>query len=281
MGSPTMDVSIEQYRIDGNFTDLWGQLLSAKDDFLAQLENAAGEAYEHAYEQLDNIKNMADRVSQQQDMLAYMGKVNDYNKRSFEKLTKLGNLLNLYDDVKNKSTADRNAYLTSSEVGYNASFNKLEDDIKTTWYDLVSLYNSELDGQKPTNLYADPRITYPVYKPIVEFCISDKQATSSTFSGDNGVSAICNAMANDQDGIGKVLVNMIIDKSAVLDSTPSVYRMVDWSAYGGEYWKNLNQYADIYCSDSVINSLSAKDKSQVLLYNPSIANLAYGSIIRY
>jgi|GEM_PF-3510227 len=278
--SRTLDIAIEQYRIDGNFTDLWGQLMSTYRDFLAMLEEEAGTAYEHALEQMDEIKNMSDRINQQQDMLSYKAKVDEYNKIAIGKLTTLGNMLYLWDLTQSDSSGmfDKDSFISAR--GYNGSFSKLEEDIKSTWTNLVSAYNSMIDGQKPTNMYADPRITYPVYKPIVEFNMTDKQATSSYFTGDDGVAGIRKALANNADsGIGSVVTNLLIDDRGVLSSTPSVYRMVDWAAYGVQYRSsNLKNYADIYATSEYINSLSSDAKGKVLLNNPSIVKLAYGSM---
>lgn len=233
--SSTIDTTIEQYRIDPNFKDLWGQLCSNMNQLKKNLEDLNTNAFAAAAEGTQKIKTFTLRTQEQRDWMAYMGTVNEYNTAVSGRLQKLGNLLSLYDAAKdaipgdNTASAIRNARSAwiRSEIngGYNGDMDRLESEITTIFTEMVSLYESMINGKRPVSNYADVILTRPVYKPIIEFGLTEQNASHRT------VEEIKEFFSN------KVArINLLMDTTNTYSDVDAAYRVVDWGdAYGSLY----------------------------------------------
>ncbi|MBS7400902.1 MAG: InlB B-repeat-containing protein [Eubacteriales bacterium] len=191
-------------------------------------------------------------LSEQQGWLAYKAKVDYYNQMATGKLQQLGNLLALWNNA--QTIEDKYEYLQS--YSYQGTFETLEAEITMNWNSLVSLYNSVVKNQKPTNNYADPQFAISIYKPIIEFNITNQAAEQLTVAEING------AMVNNCLNSGKVTVNLLIDSEGIVNETvAAAYRLIDWAVYGPAYKddERLTNVADIYITDSNLNGLSYFD----------------------
>lgn len=259
--SNTLDTVIEQYRVDGNFSDLWGQLMANINELRAQLEQANLAAFIQAAEENLKVTNAANRIQEQQPWQSWLGVVNEYNKRASELLQRLGNLLKLHDEMLNdpigsQGGASAKTYL--SNRGYSGDFSDLKSDIKTTFVNLVALYQNNINGKRPTNSYADVIVTRPVYKPIVEFGITEAYASSLKESDSDFVSKVKDVLFGEGTRI-----NLVMDTNLrYSNSNRAAYRVVDWEdSYGYMYvdggGAGLRNVADIYYEGQA----DAKNKS--------------------
>lgn len=187
-------------------------------------------------------------LSEQQGWLAYKVKVDYYNRMAAGKLQQLGNLLALWNNA--QTIEDKYEYLQTNS--YNGNFEELETEITMNWNSLVSCYNSVVKNQKPTNNYADPQFTMSIYKPIIEFNITNQEAEQLTVAEING------AMVNNCLNSGKVTVNLLIDSEGIVNETVAAYRLIDWSVYGLAYQNDvmLTNVADIYLDNTNLNYLA-------------------------
>ncbi|MBO4726250.1 MAG: hypothetical protein J5598_01445, partial [Clostridia bacterium] len=258
--SPSVDIGIEQYRVDGNFGQLWSQLTQQGKDFLKQLENTAAAGLDQASGNIALINDFNSQVQGQLGWMEYAGNVNTYNDSAKTGLNKLGNLLRLYDDVHDgrfngafASPVDESAlsalneYLNSDSVGFNGNYYKLEDDIESTFVGLVNRYNTL--SKKPGDTKANCVVSRSIYKPIVELNFSDKYAATVS------AGEVKDILINKDNKWKNVKVNMYIDENA-----GSIYRNVDWSAYGDVYGKNniLKNCADIYATTNYRQTITGK-----------------------
>ncbi|MCQ2381744.1 MAG: hypothetical protein MJ054_00370 [Clostridia bacterium] len=225
--SKFLETTIEQYRIDGNFTDLWGQLMKNYNKFINQLQVDSSTAYQKINEGCDKISNRSDRIIEQRVWQEYKAKVDNYNERASRYLNNLGNMLALWTIA--QGISDKDDFIAGK--GYGGSWHKLTSDIESEFTNLVRCYNSMVFNQKPTNCYADAIITVPVYKPIVEFHMTDSAASALS------VEEIFDSLVlGKKNKTGKIDVNLQI----VTGSTNKAYRMVDWPAYGPLYRGNFS-----------------------------------------
>ena len=262
--SKYLPLVIEMYKIDGNFTDLWSQLLDAKDDFLGFLESSGEETWDAAAGKQEVLANMAGEVQDQQGWQAYMAKINNYNDYVKSQLPTLGNKLYLYEELgKQNLTTDEQKNNWLSGQDYKNTVANLENEIQTSFYNMVSRYNDNIAGERMgDDLMADPRITMPVYLPIIEFKTSNQLAEKMT------PAQIAAAFANTDSNNGKMKVNLAIDQTA-----GKAYRIVDWkNAYGSDYVSNMGQVADLYVDPSRLDDDVKKNK--VVLAN-SMTDLQY------
>lgn len=210
--STTLDTTIEQYRIDGNFDELWGQLTQNIDNIRDQMS----QTYDNALPLMDDaargIGEISQRIMQQnQTWQAYKGKLDAYNNLAANSLTELGNLFKIWNLARSSDNLEgRNTYVREHGNGYTGDFTKLEEDIVSTWNELASSYRSNIRNQKPRNSYADVRVVPSIYKPIIE-------ADTTTLSD---AQKVWNFLT------GTAKVNLLI-------SNGKAYRIIDWSAYSG------------------------------------------------
>ncbi|MBO4823058.1 MAG: hypothetical protein J5580_00585 [Clostridia bacterium] len=247
--SNTVDTTIEQYRVDKNFSDLWGQLKANMDQFKKQLQTLNDKAFVEMQQGTQSFLNTANRINEQQNWQAYMGKVNEYNRSTAGRLELLGNLLTLHDAAvaaipgdDNSSTirASRGEWIKiDTNGGYNGDWDRLESEIKKYFSEMVSMYDSMINGQRPVENKADVVITRPVYKPIIEFGLDETAARGAT-------------VAQIKEFFQKkaARINLLMDPSGA--ETPAAYRVVDWQdAYGYMYidttsGAGLRNTADLY-----------------------------------
>ena len=123
----------------------------------------------------------------------------------------LGTNIQYWNQYQGMSESTRDEWLQGV---FNGSISTLESQIKSNWTQMVGSYNAMVKNQKPTSNFADVRLTPGIYKPIIEFNISDNAA--SDFTVENIKRALVNApLASQEHGYaastGKTTVNMLID----------------------------------------------------------------------
>ena len=248
-GSNSFVVSIEQYRIDGNFSELWGQLTGNAKDFiegLTQTNEAAFEMGKTDMERLNELASLAD--SQSAVWGEYVGNVESYNENALVALNILGYDLWLWNTLSAFANEEaKNSYL--AEHGYKGGVSVLENEIKENWIALVTNYNNYIRKKKPgvsiggngqsSRSFADPTILPSIYKPIIEFSIDNDSAEHASV-----------AQIKDYLFGKKTDVNMIFNSDGSvsgINNAGAVYRMVDWDAYGSTYSGNatLKKTADL------------------------------------
>lgn len=279
--SKYLPLVIEKYQIDGNFSDLWGQLTDSFKDLVAQMEDATNETwddYEANAAALDAVGGKI--VDDQSGWTAYYGSVQKYNNDASGMLTRLGNYLNLYEKVK-ANCPQLDDYVSNDDVknqindflsneGFPGNFDTLTDSIKSTFLDLVTAYNQVspiFSSTRPTNSYADLRIVPSIYQPIIELNMTNNRAEAMS------VEEIRNAMFNRDKNNGKVTVNMFLDSN-------KAYRMIDWSAYCG--MSNVTggikdvfgNYIDLY-NENPIDPKDASHDNTALVERGSIEDLVF------
>ena len=279
--SKYLPITIERYQIDGNFSDLWGQLTDSFKELITQMETTTNDTwsvYEAEAAALDAVGGKI--VDDQSGWTAYYGSVQKYNNDASGMLTRLGNYLNLYEKVKTNwpqlddyvsddvVKGEINDFL--SNEGFPGNFDTLTDSIKSTFLDLVSAYNQVspiFSTTRPTNSYADLRIVPSIYQPIIELNMTNNRAEAMS------VEEIRNAMFNKDKNNGKVTVNMFLDNN-------KAYRMIDWSAYCG--MSNVTggikdvfgNYIDLY-NENPIDPKDASHDNTALVERGSIEDLVF------
>lgn len=271
-GSKDLTVGIEQYRIDGNFGDLWGQLVDNYLEFVERLESTSDDSYQKAADATEEFGGLANRTVEQSVWFDYQAKVNSYNDTAARCLTNLGNLLRLRDDAVAQTTDDGRQSILNNR-GYNGNIYALDREIKENWVTVVNDYNF-LYNRKPRDRYADPRIVGPVYKPIAEFNTTNNRAAdmgideikASLFS-DHSAWSIGGSNGNHE--AGDVKVNLAIDDNESYGNA-GAYRLIDWLAYGPMYTGRseqaaaagegglLTKYADIYADQNWYETYDSK-----------------------
>ena len=256
--SKYVPITIEKYQIDGNFTDLWSQLVDNYDQFIEQAEAAETETwnqYESNMAAMDRLQGKL--LNEQKEWMTYKGLVERYNNVVANNLPELAKQLSLYEElITNVPTfeSDRenmmdvaNEFLT--QKGFSGSVETLETSIKGKFCNMVKHYidaSAIYANAKPSSSYADPIAVPSIYKPAIEFMMTKNYAEDLT------VPEIRDTLFN-LDNKGYVKVNMVFDNDAA-------YRMIDWDSYpalgGGSYRGAFGQYADFYVTPS-------KDTNQV------------------
>lgn len=279
--SKYLPLVIEKYQIDGNFSDLWGQLTDSFKDLVTQMESASNETwddYEANAAALDAVGGKI--VDDQSGWTAYYGSVQKYNDDASGLLTRLGNYLNLYEILLNEypdfvagyeqgiGTDMVNDLLASK--GFPGSWETLADSIKSTFSNLVTAYNQVspiFSTTRPTNSYADLRIVPSIYQPIIELNMTNNRAEAMS------VEEIRNAMFNRDKNNGKVTVNMFLNDN-------KAYRMIDWSAYCGMSNANggikdvFGNYIDLY-NENPIDPKDSSHDNTALVEHGSIEDLVF------
>ena len=260
----SMPITIEKYIIDGNFEELWSQLTDNWNNFVDDLEQATEDtydAYDAAASEIDDVNRKA---KDQNGWRTYKELVNKYNSYALSQLSNLGNLLSIYDlvmvhdtglpdatDKANKILCGDAAAGTGVPVKqyYDGSLHDLKDEIKEIFVNLVSYYNSTVSSRankRPTNTYADAKITQSIYKPIVELKYTDKAAASDSVDAAYIYELFINNSGKNRN---KIDFNLCIEPGA--DKT-SASRCIDWAAYGPDFYTEFgNKVADlIYTSET-------------------------------
>ncbi|MBQ7973414.1 MAG: hypothetical protein IJ295_00445, partial [Clostridia bacterium] len=262
--SKNLAMTIQKYRIDDNFDDLWGQLIDSFEDIKEQMSKGIKDTWKMTLERIGDLNLTASQVEKQREWLAYQGFLEQYNKEATSLLQSLGNDLYLYEELSNyfsngsSSLEDRNNWL--EQHGYTGSYEDLEGSIKTNFVSLVSKYNIIKDNKlRPSLSYADPRVVPGLYQPIIEFKhITDNKASEMA------VGEILETLSNNK----YVTVNMAFD-------TVNAYRMIDWNAYGPEYEKYFNQYIDLYISNYDSENVTEENQNEPIVINENINSLVY------
>ncbi len=256
--SKYVPITIEKYQIDGNFTDLWSQLVDNYNQFIEQAEAAEAETwdeYESNMAAMDRLQGKL--LNEQKDWMTYKGLVERYNNVVANNLPELAKQLSLYEELiasvptfesnRENMMGAANDFLT--QKGFSGSVETLETSIKGKFTNLVAHYidaSAIYSNAKPSSSYADPIAVPSIYKPAIEFSMTRDYAEDLT------VPEIRDTLFN-LDNKGYVKVNMVFDNDAA-------YRMIDWDSYpalgGGSYRGAFGQYADFYVTPS-------KDTNQV------------------
>ncbi len=279
--SKYVPIVIEKYQIDGNFTDLWSQLVDSYNDFIEDCEDAETETWNRYESNAAALQNMSGKlVEEQQGWAKYKGLVDRYNNVVKNNLPELAKQLSLYKEMTNSvpglesdpenSTANANDFL--AQKGFSGSVETLETSIKGKFRNMVAHYidaSAIYSNAKPSSSYADPIVVPSIYKPAIEFSMTTNYADSLT------VQEIYDTLFN-LDKKNYVKVNMVFDNTAA-------YRMIDWNSYPGvnnTYRAKFNQYADFYV-DPVNDSNKVPDvenQNTPVLKNTSLADLAFINI---
>lgn len=290
--SKFLTTTIEHYRLDSNWTELYGQILGEVEDLRKNLEKTFHTSYQKIEEGSKVFDNIAERIGEQENWQHYMAKVDSYNTFAGSALSRLGNMLRLWNhvDTVRDMSGDDAATEALGSAGYNSSINKLESDIKSTWVELVNRYNDNLSTARAEAMsknFADPRMTTPVYKPIIEFDISNGTAEKMSCA------AIHNALTNNKKNYwtwstdpndpelgGNITVNLLLDDVHNLftgqfgstTETPSLaYRLIDWGSYGPAYKSDFPNVADLICENTAL--LAEDFKANTNRFKLAVANM--------
>ena len=277
--SKYVPITIEKYQIDGNFTDLWSQLVDNYNQFIEQAEDAETETwkkYESNMAAMDRLQGKL--LNEQKEWMTYKGLVERYNNVVANNLPELAKQLSLYEElITNVPTfeSDRenmmemaNEFLT--QKGFSGSVETLETSIKGKFCNMVKHYidaSAIYANAKPSSSYADPIAVPSIYKPAIEFMMTKNYAEDLT------VPEIRDTLFN-LDNKGYVKVNMVFDNDAA-------YRMIDWDSYpalgGGSYRGAFGQYADFYVTPSKDTNQvpDAENQNVRLVKHTSLEELAF------
>ncbi len=259
--SDFLPIMIQRFQIAGNFTDLWSQLTNQISDFFDRAEKAQDKVWDNASAQADLINKMGGKVMDQRSWQEYMGKIYEYNRLAKDTINTLGNLMYLYEQATYYPDKEgQNNYLATQ--GYTGSTETLETAIKNKFKAMAGYYTDGINLKKPSDMYADPTITMPIYQPIIEY-----GAYENTLNGFD-VATIRDIMLN------KVKVNMVIDDVGYYSNRKVAYQMVDWKAYGPHYNSKLANVADLYADNQSAINRSLETNPEMLINN-SINNLGY------
>ncbi len=269
----TVDVKFKRYRVDlGNFKDLYNDLVGDMNRIKQDLIGGYDDALVAAREHIEQAQYLADLAQKQQVWVEYKSKIDDYNEQAAGLLTKLGNLLKVYDVVYPNRNAAETVQNYLNRVGYEKTYDALETEIKNTYVELVKLYNAYVVGQEPVGSFADPRIVPGIYQPIIEFYTDDVTAQSAS------PLEIKDIMLHNGTFFA-TKVNMLIDETKQLpyDGTepiPAAYRLVDWAKYGSRYPDSLNgnlkNVADIYTYANQSAVLANKSLADLQIINMTV-----------
>ncbi len=269
----TVDVKFKRYRVDlGNFKDLYDDLVGDMNRIKQDLIGGYDDALVAAREHIEQAQYLADLAQKQQVWVEYKSKIDDYNEQAASLLTKLGNLLKVYDVVYPNRNATETVQNYLNKVGYEKTYDALETEIKNTYVELVKLYNAYVVGQEPVGSFADPRIVPGIYQPIIEFYTDDVTAQSAS------PLEIKDIMLHNGTFFA-TKVNMLIDETKQLpyDGTepiPAAYRLVDWAKYGSRYPDSLNgnlkNVADIYTYANQSAVLANKSLADLQIINMTV-----------
>ncbi len=264
--SSQLPVTIEMYELDMNFRDLHGQLIDNFKALLHQITQGQEAGWQVGQEMNRDLQDIANKVGEGKEWIVYKELVDQYNKKAVSFLTRLSENLALYDaiargnndfDIVNyekSGTSDPNYCNGVNEWLYQQNFPGTVDDlittIKSNFLNLVSGYNGYLSpvfsqtNYMPMDSYADAMITPALYKPIIEFKMSDNVAYNLT------VPEIIAALMNESaKKTGEITVNMAIEEKA---GKYDGYRMIDWRSYGGVYNSTFGDYIDLYHEDKYV-----------------------------
>ncbi|MBR4418791.1 MAG: hypothetical protein IKT33_02170 [Clostridia bacterium] len=269
--SNQLPVTIEMYELDLNFRDLHGQLIDNFKALLQQITQGQEAGWQVGQEMNRDLQDIANKVGEGKEWVVYKELVDQYNKKAVSFLTRLSENLALYDKIRSgrdatvpffniekREVGDEEAQkLDCTEInewlndqGFPGTVDDLITTIKSNFLNLVSGYNGYLSpvfSQKnylPMDSYADAMITPALYKPIIEFKMSDNVAYSLTIP--EIIDALMNVSAKKT---GKITVNMAIEEKA---GKYDGYRMIDWKSYGGLYNTTFGDYIDLYHEDKYV-----------------------------
>ncbi len=279
--SQFLTTTIEQYKLDGNFTDLWSQLMDNFNQLMKDLGTSNEQSWDEAKAYQELLNQMGNNIESQGNWQAWRSGVDQYNGAAADAVNNLATYLALYEGAKavdGDDAAKTNWLAQNMDGNVLYTFPQLKSAIKSTFTNIVGEYD-KMFGQGtydnysgyPTKSYADPTITPAIYKPIVEFHLTEKAASS--FEADDILQIMKYGKSDDKGGTIKV--NMVIDdNNAVNDGIPAAYRIVDWARYSGlkaGYSLHLGKVADIFNDGDV----PGDDEENAPILNNRLSKLAY------
>ncbi|MCM1404571.1 MAG: hypothetical protein NC133_03700 [Prevotella sp.] len=246
-------LTIEQYKIDGNFKDLWSQLVDNYERFIHQLEVSNEGAWDAADGYKEVIQQMDKNIIGQENWQAYKALIDKYNDVARDSIVRLGSWLQLWEDARASANDDdtRNQYVADKSKNSFHTLLDLEDRIRNEFINLVDIYQSNIYHAYPSSSYADPKITMPLYQPILELHLTKNAASALAVSD-------IRDMFNGNTSKGTIKVNLLIDDNyREAENVAGIYRLVDWSQYGKLYWDddNLKNVADLYSTTTHSNAV--------------------------
>ena len=249
--SDDMSVQIEQYYADGNFSDLWSQLVDNWNNFTEQLNQATKDTWDTYNEKSEELQQAAEKIQEQQGWMTYKSIVDQYNERALGYLSQIGKLLNLYDlamasagisDGNFEEDAKKNLVNEKlANLQYSGSIVDLENAVKENFVEFYNYYNNTVGSkanQKPTSTKADTIYAQSIYKPIVELKFTNSTVESM------GINEIKKAFTTSNRNI---LANMFIEQKS---EGYNAIRQIDWNTYGLKFWDKFGKtVADIYFTE--------------------------------